>query len=175
MKIVILNKSNLSVMTYYDAAAPAQSNYGGPWGDPEQTVHVAIPAEVDYRAAEYAWDNGSVVVTENAEIKADIDEQDIVRATEKAVADAIIFGQKIITEFAAENVRLGITQDGQTGVVLDKMASVLTALQTGSLYEAIDRAQAIDPGQYDPKYVTAARLLTFINKIEAYLGLQLSQ
>lgn len=175
MKIVVLNKSDLSVATHYDADAPNQSMYGGPWGNPDQTVHVAIPAEIDYRAAEYAWDGDTVVVSENSELADDLVEQDAIRATEVAVANAIMFGQKLITEFAAENVRLGITQDGQTGVVLDKMAPTMTALQSGSLYEAMTRALAIDPQDYDAKYVTHARLMTFINKIEAYLGLPLSQ
>lgn len=93
---------------------------------------------------------------------------------ENIIQLAMTFGAKLLREFAAQNVLLGITQEGKTGEVLTKLMNVQLAVQAGSLYEAIDRIRAIPPTDYDGKYITEARLLTFINKIEAYLGLPLS-
>lgn len=174
MKIVILNRSNLSVANKYGADAPNQGQYGGPWGDPSVTIHVAIPSEIDDRAAEFAWVGDEVVVSESAVIKAVAIEKETVIVIETAVAAAIHFGQRMMIKFAAENVRLGITQDGQTGAVLNKMSSVMVALQSGSLYEAVTRAKAIPQDVYDVKYVTHNRVYAFINEIETYLGLPLS-
>lgn len=93
---------------------------------------------------------------------------------ESIVSDATRFGQGLLVSFAAENVLMGITQEGKTGEVMDKLALVLPAVQAGSLYLAIERIRAIPSSEYDTKYVTAARLITFINKIETYLGMPLS-
>lgn len=87
-----------------------------------------------------------------------------------AVTGAIAFGQKLLTEFSAENISLGITQDGQTKSVRTKMAQVTAALQTGSLYDALDECMAIQQADYDVKYITAARLVLYGNKLRAYLG-----
>lgn len=93
---------------------------------------------------------------------------------EAVVSAATSFGQSIMISFAAENVLLGITQEGKTGEVLGKLSGVQLAVNAGSLYEAISRIRAINPADYDAKYITAARLLAFINKIETYLGLPIS-
>jgi hypothetical protein len=93
---------------------------------------------------------------------------------ESIVSDATRFGQGLLISFAAENVLMGITQEGKTGEVMDKLSAVLPAVQAGSLYLAIERIRAIPPSSYDTKYVTAARLLQFVNKIEGYLGMSLS-
>lgn len=90
---------------------------------------------------------------------------------EGSITNAIKFGEKLLVTYAAENVMLGITQDGMTGTVIDRLGGVITCLQSGSLYDVIVRIKAIPPANYDPKYITAARLLTFINKVEDYLGL----
>jgi len=91
------------------------------------------------------------------------------------IKNAIQFGNQLLINYAAENVLLGITMEGKTGQVLTKLASVQLALQAGSLYEAIIRIRAIPTSEYDAKYLTADRLLAFINKIETYLGLALSE
>ena len=171
MKIAIVNKETLEVASWYDADAPAQSSYGGPWGDPKQTAHVAVSG-MDSRAVTFELDGSNVVAVEDEDLAAEWAQKDQVAAVTRAISTAMAFGQSLVTEFAVENVMLGITQDGKTGEVLDKMAPVMTAVQSGSLYEAIARAKAID--DFDSKYVTHDRLYAFINKIEAYLGLQLS-
>ena len=94
----------------------------------------------------------------------------VIANSEALVEGAIGIFNKVLKEFAGENIRLGITQDGQTGVVLTKLQGVMIAGQSGSLYEAIIRTKAIDPGDYDAKYITAARLLVLCNKIRVALG-----
>lgn len=104
----------------------------------------------------------------------DITEEVQKQAIKNSVSKARSFGNSLLDEFAAENITLGITQDNLTGQVLDTMQPVMTALMAGSLYEAIARAKAVDPASYDSKYVTAARLLEYVNKIEDYLNIPLS-
>lgn len=89
---------------------------------------------------------------------------------EQVVTGAIVFGTKLVTKFAAENIQMGITQEGMTATVRTRMGGVLNALQTGSLYDAIIEVRAIPEEHKDPKYITDARLLNFINQIEDYLG-----
>lgn len=93
---------------------------------------------------------------------------------EQVVNEATKFGQALMVSYAAENVLLGITQENMTGTILNRLAGVLTAIQSGSLYEVISRIREIPETDYDEKYITEARLLVFINKIEAYLELPLS-
>lgn len=90
------------------------------------------------------------------------------------VSNAIAFGNKLVTKFAAENIAMGITQEGMTATVRARMTGVLNALQTGSLYDAMIEVRAIPPEHKDPKYITNARLLNFINQIEDYLGINRS-
>lgn len=80
------------------------------------------------------------------------------------------FGLSIIDQFAAENILLGITQAGMTNQVRKNTAQVIAALSTGSLYDAIYEARQIPAEAKDPVFVTDARLLTFVNIIEEYLG-----
>ena len=98
--------------------------------------------------------------------------QDIQDKTQQAIKTAVknarMFGQELMDEYATENILLGITQDGQSEVVLSTMGSVILALQSGSLYVAVDKIKALTTR--DPKYITTARLLNFLNKIELYLG-----
>lgn len=93
---------------------------------------------------------------------------------QKIVSEAILEGQRLIMEFAAENVAMGITQDGMTSVVRKNLEQVTLALMTGSLYDAITEIRLIPNDQKDLKYITDARLLQFINKIETYLKIPLS-
>lgn len=90
------------------------------------------------------------------------------------IQNAMNFGNGLIMEFAAENVAMGITQDGMTGVVRRNCSQVIDCLLTGSLYDAIIELRAIPEDKKDAKYLTNARLLIFINKIETYLGIPLS-
>ena len=91
------------------------------------------------------------------------------------VAKAKSFADDLLVQFAAENIQLGINADDKVDDVLDVMAPVLVALQSASLTSAIKRAKAIPSASYDSKYVTAARLLQYVNKIETFLGLPHSE
>jgi hypothetical protein len=110
-------------------------------------------------------------IIEIEDISAEVQAQ----AIRQAVANAINKGQQLIAEFATENVMLGITQDNMTAQVLDNMGPVMTAMQSGSLYLAIDRIRAIPLESKDSKYITDVRLLQYVNRLEAYLGLPLSE
>lgn len=84
------------------------------------------------------------------------------------------FGSQLLQEFTIENILLGITQAGMTNQVRKVCANVVSALQTGSLYDAIYEAKHIPPEGKDVTFITDARLLAFVNKIETYLGIALS-
>jgi hypothetical protein len=88
---------------------------------------------------------------------------------EQIVADAKRFGQGLIDKFAAENIAMGITQAGMTGTVRRAMVDVVSALWTGSLYDAMTEARAIPAESKDGTFITDARLLSFVNSIEDYL------
>lgn len=87
---------------------------------------------------------------------------------------AMEFGKQLMKEFAAENVLLGITQAGMTNTVRKRLSEVTNALLTGSLYDAIYEVRQIPPEHKDDTFITDARLLVFINKIEKYLLIPLS-
>lgn len=172
--ILIVNKSDLSIASRYEDAAPNQLQFGGPWGDESKTVHIQVPGSMDARAVEAIRTGDVIQLRENQTIKSQLAQADAMTAVYAAIGRATAFGQQLMVKFTAENVILGITQDGKTGEVLTKMAPVIAAMQSGSLYEAIERAKAIPASSYDSKYITHDRLYSFINEIEAYLGVQLS-
>ena len=58
MKIMIVNKSDYSTATKYDADEPNEAAYGGPWGNPSQYSHLACPEELDHEVA-IAQDDGN--------------------------------------------------------------------------------------------------------------------
>jgi hypothetical protein len=155
--------------------APNQGAYASEHGNPLFTQHIEVPAEFDVRALVAEVVEGVATLSEDEEVKAALAMSDAVQASENAVAAGMMFGAQLIREFAGENVRLGITADEMTGTVLDNMAPVMIALQSGSLFEAIARAKAIPEESKDEKYITDARLLAFVNKIETRLGIPLSE
>jgi len=91
------------------------------------------------------------------------------------IKEAIEFGMKVIEDFSAENVMLGITADGMTNSVRKATKEIVDAIYTGSLYDAIAEAKSIPLEDKDEKYITDARLLVFVNKLEEYLGVELSE
>jgi hypothetical protein len=95
-------------------------------------------------------------------------------AYQRQAAAAIAYGQTMMAQFAGENLQLGITAAGKTKVVRLAMQEVTNCLTTGSLIEAIDEIKAISPANYDLTFITADRLLTACNQLEAFCGLPLS-
>jgi len=171
---LIVNKQDLSIAARYEAEQ-AQP-WGGPWGDAEQFAHLEVEEGHDLRAVEAHMDEeDGLVLVENQDAKDALAAADQKKAIEALVAGAIAFGNALMIEFAAQNVGMGITQDSKTADVRRAMANVLNALQTGSLYDAIAEARAIAAEDKDDKYITDERLLAFVNKIEARLGLDASE
>jgi len=84
------------------------------------------------------------------------------------------FGRGLAAQFAIENVVMGIDVNESDAVLL-KMDGVLAALSNGYLETAIKRAKAVPSGDYDAEFITAARLLSYVNAIETKLGVSLSQ
>lgn len=167
MKCGVFKLDSGAIAAFYEADGLQPTMFGGELGDPALHVHMEIPGGVDQRAAKLV--DGEVV--EDAALKLAAQKADV----RSAISRAMAFGNTLITEFAADNVMLGITVDGMTGAVLDKMASVAAAATTGSLYEAIARIKAIPEEDKDAKYITDARLLELCNKVETYLNIPLSE
>lgn len=130
-----------------------------PTGEPSKAQ--AIQAYWDAIDAQSSEATGYIQKAQKAVVKAQ-------------VAAAIEFGRRMIEDFATENVMMGITADNKTEEVLDIATPMMNALQSGSLTVAIKRAKAIPEQDYDVKYITAARLLSYVNKMEAFMGLPLS-
>lgn len=91
------------------------------------------------------------------------------------IEDAMNFANKLMIQFTTENIIMGITQDCMTGTVRKNLSEVIMCLITGSLYDAIHEIKLLPPEKKDPKYLTDARLLKFVNEIETYLEIPLSE
>lgn len=109
--------------------------------------------------------------------------------TLKVYLDGTIFPfvDDLINTFAAENIAMGITPAGKTGEVLGLFVkqydiesngfpiSLKDTFDTGSLHEAIAVLQYVrdNPTEYTglSPFITDARLLEMINKIEVQLGI----
>jgi len=120
-------------------------------------------------------DGGELEITANAaKVAAKL------AATQAAIASAqldaaIALGAGMIRKFTLENMALGITQAGKTGEVRKAMAEVISALSTGSLYDAMDEMRAVPAEAKDATFITDARLLAAIHQIETFLSLPLSE
>jgi hypothetical protein len=134
----------------------------------ETWTHAPAVAGVEGVPAHYEVQEDASLVTAKAQAVA-------LQNVQNILANAKAFGENLMNEFTTENIMLGITADSMTGTVRKNMVEVIMALQTGSLYDAITEAKAIPADKKDAKYITDARLLAFVNKIETYLGVALSQ
>jgi hypothetical protein len=100
------------------------------------------------------------------------------------------FVRNLINSFAAENIALGITPSGKTGVLLGMFTrqydihsngypiSLKDTFDTGSLYESRSVIQYLrdNPAEFSglSPFITDARLLKMKNSIELVLGVTLS-
>ena len=91
------------------------------------------------------------------------------------VAIAISTGQRLVREFIEENIILGITEAGKTKAVRKAMSEVISCLYTGAFFDAIDELRSIPAELKDGVFISDARILTYINKIEEFCGLPLSE
>ena len=165
-------KDDTSSQRSYLMSEPLASHFELPEGMDEDCVRPVLIDEVEVEG---------IISPAHWEIEQDAD---LVSAKAAAALEAMItkklddamnFGTELMKEFTKDNIKMGITQDGMTGTVRKNMSEVIMALQTGSLYDAITEAKAIAADKKDAKYITDARILAFINKIEAKLGLPLTQ
>lgn len=92
----------------------------------------------------------------------------------RLVQDAMSFGTNLIAEFGAENTMLGIEAYQMTRTVRLLTANVSSALSSGALLDGIQAMRDIDPADYDALFITAARLLEYINRCEVYMGMEKS-
>lgn len=90
------------------------------------------------------------------------------------------FGDELAEDFSSENVMMGITQEGMTGYALKKGGFLLTALSSGSLYEAYQCVTGVcldgvtpypDAIAPDDKYFSPERLQRFAARLAGYLGI----
>jgi hypothetical protein len=120
-------------------------------------VHIHYVSETD-AAALTAIVNAHIPVSASDTVKA-------------AIANAVVFGQGLILEYATSNVISAFTLE-QIKDIMTRTAAVQQALNTGSLYVAMD---ALDNLETDETLITPTQALEFKNKIETYLGLPLSE
>jgi len=106
--------------------------------------------------------------------RGNIDSELSISAAKISLRSSKSFGQSLIDDFAVENVVLGINAEN-TDNVLTVMGGILSLLSNGYLETTIRRAKAIDPNLYDGTFITAARLLVYVNRIETFLGIALSE
>lgn len=117
---------------------------------------------------------GDVPSEMSTEEKQLVDQANLPNQIKAVVNNAMNFGSNLIFEFATENVLLGITQLGLTSHVRRTCVEVVSALTTGSLYDAIDEIKKISPDSLDANILTPERVLVFRNKIEQQLGIPLA-
>jgi hypothetical protein len=104
---------------------------------------------------------------------------DIDTRIDNAVAAATAKGEEILKKFTRENIKLGIeawTIDNRpaTDVVLERTASIVNALRSGSTKAARRFCLAIPEEFKDSVFITDARLLEVVNEIETFHGMPLT-
>jgi len=172
MLFAIYDEATNEVLGAYSAPSPDLSRLNN--GRPLQ--HARVPAGVQIAFSRPQLVNGEWVAVEipGAPPAYTPPPPDPVKLTEAAVSAAMVFGQQMLIRVAAENVRLGITQAGKTRQVRETLGDIVLCLLTGSLYDAMSLVRAIPADKKDDTFITDARLLSFINEIEAFLGMQKS-
>lgn len=176
MSTAIVKKETLTIEAIYPGA-PNIGQYGGPWGDANVTAHVAIPEGMipSTEVLEVELSEGEIEIVEDSDKKAAYLAAQSLENARRILRTAVAFGNQVIEDFTLENMALGITSDDMTDTVLDNMAPIMAALRSGSLNSAMARIRAVPAEDKDVKYITDARLLAALNKIEQFMGLPLSE
>lgn len=81
------------------------------------------------------------------------------------VNNAIAAWRNLVVTVAAENVAMGITQQGKTKMIADAMMPVMMYGQSGSLWEAYNALDAIVITPQMAPYITEERKLWMKNQI----------
>ena len=80
MRILIIRKEDGVIESKYDADAPNQASYGGPWGWADHCEHIALPEGMDEDCLDISIVDGEIV------IEADEAAEDAKAAAELAAA-----------------------------------------------------------------------------------------
>jgi len=115
-----------------------------------------------------AW---NFIPVETSDEERTSDAENLDKHIEEVISSAKTYGERLINDFTMENVMMGITSSGQTNTVRKALYETWQAIRTGSLHDAIYEAEQVT--RTSP-FLTEARLRGFINKLESYLGLELS-
>jgi hypothetical protein len=89
------------------------------------------------------------------------------------IIPARTFGQSLIDDFSTENVLLGITQSGKTGIIGDALRDINFWITTGSLFEVLKVIAELKLNlntEWEP-FITLERLTMVENKIKLYLNI----
>lgn len=80
------------------------------------------------------------------------------------------YAKGLLAEFAAENKLLGIT-DAQTATLIENHSFLIQAVKMGYFPTAIYMIKNMPSEKKDGTFVTDARLLKIVNKLESFSGL----
>lgn len=89
------------------------------------------------------------------------------------------FGQQLATQYAVQNILLGITQSGKTQALIDYTNNLSQCLYTGSLYAALSAINVMIADISSAKtnlspFITNDILYSYLNQIQSYLGIALT-
>jgi hypothetical protein len=180
MKIGVYDKNkSKTVYTYVYKRIKSLPNYTA-----DNFVQYEIVDGTDQN--EYIWSEvQQAVVVDETYVASPESMQGIIK---RKIINSMAFGKELITDFATENVLLGITQNDKTADVLAVMTeqillpnarrsiSIKDTAESGSLYELIKlldyHINRIEAGEYDDlsPYITKARFEEFKDKINAFLA-----
>ena len=74
--IAIVILSNLSIAHCYQADAPQQSTFGGPWGRPSESTHVIVPIGFNISTIKAEKnEDGDIIIVEDPVKKTQLEEQ----------------------------------------------------------------------------------------------------
>lgn len=122
--------------------------------------------EADIIRIDAYWDSLTV------ESENELNQYELRESVQNIISKAMDFGKQVMVEFSAENVLMGITQQNKTKQVITFLNDVKNAMDTGSLYIAIDEIDKIVnlgiPEELSP-FITEERLMIFKQKIQSYL------
>lgn len=169
-----INEEDIGKIAAVYDGAPNQSSFGGYMGDAQVTKHVDFPSGHDQRwtSAQIDSETGDITFVDDDTAKTNFQAQDASAAAGRAIANAAALCQRVKSDFMTGNALLGMAADGVATkqAVLAKLAGVLEAVNAGDPDLVIAAIQAIDPGDYDVKYITAVRLLAAGNTIRVAMG-----
>lgn len=76
----------------------------------------------------------------------------------------------MVAEFAAENIAMGITQSGKSGLIADALFTVATYGSQGSLWQAYNALSTVKVTPEMAPYLTADRIQFMKNKMIQIIG-----